>query len=170
MQEYILAVAIKTWRTTARLRSLKHLEIHMYVLCASLEYGDVALVAMCFVRKTPRLRDLFRRKFMGEEHSATTFFSVSRPPFSRSVFFGRVIEVRLYIERISRLGRPWCAAGWQPAKAVSVDKCPFNREEVSLFTLCFLSYDSLYTVYHRRPSASSWAGSHRQLKIGHEHT
>lgn len=29
MQEYILAVAIKTWRTTARLRSLKHLEIHM---------------------------------------------------------------------------------------------------------------------------------------------
>lgn len=59
MQEYILAVAIKTRRTTARLRSLKHLEIHTYVLCASLEYGDVALVTTWFVRKTPRLRDLF---------------------------------------------------------------------------------------------------------------
>lgn len=43
---------------------------------------------------------------MGEEHSATTFFSVSLPPFSRSVFFGRVIEVRDYTSN----GIDWCGS------------------------------------------------------------
>lgn len=126
------------------------------------------ITTFVFAHKTPRLRDSFLKGSTSQEHDGNDVSTFLLPSLS---FFRSDIEANPCIERYrpasfrrETSGRPWCGGGWLPAKAVFVDKCPFNREEVSLFTLCFLC--CVFPLYH----GTRCAGSRRQLEIGHEHT
>lgn len=109
-----------------------------------------------FAHKTPRLRDSFLKGSTSQEHDGNDDFHVSPhvPSLPPPPFFDRVQRpTPRCVERCidqHRSGDVRSAVMWRwiwlPAKAVFVDKCPFNREQVSLFTLCFLCFSLYITV------------------------
>lgn len=109
-----------------------------------------------FAHKTPRLRDSFLKGSTSQEHDGNDDFHVSPhvPSLPPPPFFDRVQRpTPRCVERCidqHRSGDVRSAVMWRwiwlLAKAVFVDKCPFNREQVSLFTLCFLCFSLYITV------------------------
>lgn len=139
---------------------------------------NIHVTTFVFAHKTPRLRDSFLKGSTSQEHDGNDDFHVSPhvPSLPPPPFFDRVQRpTPRCIERCidqHRSGDVRSAVMWRwiwlPAKAVFVDKCPLNREQVSLFTLCFLCrafpFTSRYSVAHWKSVTNTRIGGRRGRK------
>lgn len=149
----LLNVAIKTTSRTKFASIVPEKFKNNLTKPVNLQYTIFTFV---FAHKTPRLRDSFLKGSTSQEHDGNDDFHVSPhvPSLPPPPFFDRVQRpTPRCVERCidqHRSGDVRSAVMWRwiwlPAKAVFVDKCPFNREQVSLFTLCFLCFSLYITV------------------------